>query len=230
MAIEVNNLDHFLGKKLRSFRVKMKWPLKILASKLNISIQQIQRYEQGTNKISASLLYEIAKIFNVPVSCFFEEFEKNQSPPETTKVGFNVVLVEDNVSDEFLLRKALEDFPEKLNIYTIHEGQQALNFFRSISQGDVTPLPKPDLILLDIYMPGMKGLDILKDIKKKPILKDIPVIVLSSSLNSDDITSSYNLQASGFIRKSFSFTEFKEHVHKAFSYWTKTVMLPSQTN
>lgn len=226
MAIDINDLDYFLGKKLRSFRVKMKWPLKTLASELNISIQQVQRYEQGINKISASLLYDIAQIFNVPITCFFEGF-KTSKQSTTAKTTFNVVLVEDNLSDEFLIRKALEDFPEKLSIYTIHDGQQALSYFRNISQGDVTPLPKPDLILLDVYLPGMKGLDILKDIKKRPILKDIPVIVLTSSMSSEDVVSSYHLQASGFIRKSFSFKEFKEQFHKAFTYWTKTVMLPS---
>jgi CheY-like chemotaxis protein/DNA-binding XRE family transcriptional regulator len=226
MGIEINDLDHFLGKKLRSFRVKMKWPLKTLAVKLGVSIQQVQRYEQGTNKISASLLYEIAKAFNMPLASFFEGYATNAAESTPEKTSFNVLMVEDNLSDEFLIRKALEDFPEKLNIYTIHDGQQALNFFRSIQQNEVNPLPKPDLILLDVYLPGMKGFDILKDIKKRPLLKDIPVIVLTSSLSSEDIASSYQHQASGFIRKSFSFKEFKDQCHKAFTYWTKTVILP----
>lgn len=68
-------LDRFLGKKLRSYRVKMRWPLKHMASELNVSIQQVQRYEQGTNKISASLLYLLAKIFGITPDSFFDGYE-----------------------------------------------------------------------------------------------------------------------------------------------------------
>ncbi|MBA8667246.1 response regulator [Holosporaceae bacterium 'Namur'] len=226
MSLEINNLDKFLGKKVRNFRVKMRWPLKKLASELNISIQQVQRYEQGINKISASLLYEIAKIFNAQITCFFEGFEAENSLVEEKKTHFNVLLVEDNLQDEFLIRKALEDFPEQITIYTIHSGQQALEYFRDSNEEGKSQFPKPDLILLDIYLPGMKGFDILKDIKKRPIYRDIPVIMLTSNVSSEDVLSSYHLQASGFIRKSFSFEEFKDQFHKAFTYWTKTVTLP----
>lgn len=227
MSLDINSLDKFLGKKVRNFRIKMRWPLKKLASELNISIQQVQRYEQGVNKISASLLYEIAKIFNAQISCFFEGFEESINIEEEIKTHFNVLLVEDNLQDEFLIRKALEDFPEQLNIYTIHNGQQALEYFRDSNEEGKSQFPKPDLILLDIYLPGMKGFDILKDIKKRAIYRDIPVIMLTSNVNSEDVLSSYHLQASGFIRKSFSFEEFKDQFHKAFTYWTKTVTLPS---
>ena len=226
MSVEINDLDRFLGKKIRSFRAKMRWPLKTVAGKLGVSLQQVQRYEQGVNKISATLLYDLANAFDIPIHCFFEGYEKQKTEGEKKSV-FNVLMVEDNLQDEFLIRRALEDFPEKLNIYTLREGEQALAFFRGLMDENTRDLPKPDLILLDLYLPGMKGLDILKDIKKRPHLADIPVIVLTSSLSSEDVVSLYHLHASGFIRKSFSFEEFKDQFHKAFTYWTKTVTLPT---
>lgn len=220
-------LDEYIGKKIRAFRLKMKWPLKVLASALQVSIQQVQRYEQGVNKISASLLFKLASVFQIEITNFFDGYNELGTAPTTKKEGFNVLLIDDDLNDEFLTRKALEDFPKKLNIYTIHDGNKALDFFRHINDGTVTQLPKPDLILLDLYLNGMKGFDILRDIKKRSNLRDIPVIMLTSSINTDDVTSSYHLHASGFIRKSFSFDEFKQQCHKAFEYWTQAVTLPS---
>ena len=166
MSVDTNNLDIFLGKRMRAFRAKMHWPLKVVASELGVSIQQVQRYEQGVNKISASMLFELSKLFSISIDCFFEGFDPDHTAQPEKKVGFNVLLVEDNLHDEFLIRKALDDFPKKLNIYTIHDGQQALSYFRNINEGEVTQIPKPDLIVLDLYLPGMKGFELLKDLKK----------------------------------------------------------------
>jgi len=215
--------DELLGKKVTFFRRKMNWPLKTLAAGLSVSIQQLQRYEKGVNKISAAMLYQLSKIFKVELSCFFEDFEIHTEQEEDV---YNVLLVEDNSSDEFLLRKALADFPKKLHIYTINDGQAALNFLSDIAHDSAQSLPKPDLIFLDLHLPSVRGLDILKDIKRRVHLNEIPVIVLSSSLNADDRAAAYSLQASGFIRKSFTYQEFKSQLHKAMAYWTDVVDLP----
>lgn len=219
----IDSKDEMLGKKVSFFRRKMNWPLKTLSAALDISIQQLQRYEKGVNKISASMLYQLSKIFNIELACFFEDFEV---PPAEEEDTWNVLLIEDNASDEFLLRKALADFPKKLNIYTINDGQAALNFLSEVSNDAVQVLPRPDLILLDLHLPSVRGLDILKDIKRRVHLNEIPVIVLSSSLNIDDRTAAYSLQASGFIRKSFAYKEFKEQLYKTMAYWTDVVDLP----
>lgn len=216
--------DETLGKKVTFFRNKMNWPLKTLASSLGVSIQQLQRYEKGVNKISASALYEMAKIFKIDIACFYEDFEVH----ETTLISeiYNILLIEDNDDDEFLLRKALSDFPKNLNIFCINDGQKALNFLHDLGTEKLESRPKPDLILLDLHLPNLRGLDILKDIKRRTYLHDIPVIVLSNSLNCDDRTTAYSLQASGFIRKSFSYEEFKNQLQAAMNYWTAVVDLP----
>ncbi|MEI6628409.1 MAG: helix-turn-helix domain-containing protein, partial [Alphaproteobacteria bacterium] len=159
-----DNRDEILGKKVAYFRGRMNWPLKTLAGDLGVSIQQLQRYEKGINKISATMIFELAKIFKVDLACFFEETESVlPSDPDV----FSILLVEDNVNDEFLLRKALSDFPKKLNIYTINDGFAATNFLNDINSGLEHDLPKPDLIFLDLHLPLMRGLDILKDTKRK---------------------------------------------------------------
>ena len=112
-GVGVDKRDETLGKKVSYFRGRMNWPLKTLASDLGVSIQQLQRYEKGINKISATMLFELARIFKVELTCFFENQESTL--PIKSDV-YNILLVEDNVNDEFLLRKALSDFPKKLNI------------------------------------------------------------------------------------------------------------------
>ncbi len=219
----VDKRDEILGRKVSYFRGRMNWPLKTLAGDLGVSIQQLQRYEKGINKISATMLFELARIFKVELACFFEDAE---SPASVESNVYNILLIEDNVNDEFLLRKALSDFPKKLNIYTINDGSSAMNFLNEICANLSQSLPKPDLIFLDLHLPVMRGLDILKDIKRKVQLQEIPVIVLSSSLNQEDRASAYSLQASGFIRKSFDYEEFKEHILQAMFYWTDAVELP----
>jgi len=221
----MRDIELFIGQKLRSFREKTNWPLKTLASHLGVSLQQLQRYEQGVNKISASLLFKTANIFNVPITSFFEGYE-NVEEKKDTKKDCDILLIEDDPNDEFLLKEALAEFPYSLNIYTIHNGNDAISFFRKLSLGEHVSLPKPNLIFLDLFIPPTNGLAILSDIKHRAFLKDIPVIVLTNSQNIDDIKESYKLQASGFIRKSFSFEEFKAQLCQALNYWIKTVELP----
>lgn len=218
-----NDRDRALGKKVSQFRAKMNWPLKTLAADLGVSIQQLQRYEKGVNKISAIMLYELSKIFKVGLSSFFENTGISSTDNEDI---YNILLIEDNSNDEFLLRKALADFKKKLNVYSINDGFAAINFLNDVSNNSVHDLPKPDLIFLDLHLPLVRGLDILKDIKRKVNLQDIPVIVLSNSINPEDRAAAYSLQASGFIRKSFAYEEFKQHILKAMAYWTDVVELP----
>ena len=85
MPRNAKDLDKFIGNKIRFFRKQRGWGLKTLAMKLDISIQQLQKYEIGLNKISASTLYDLIKIFNLSVDTFFESFENNQTYKNNNK-------------------------------------------------------------------------------------------------------------------------------------------------
>lgn len=222
----IDQRDVMLGRKVTFFRKRMNWPLKTLAADLNVSIQQLLRYEKGLNKISAVMLYQLAEIFKIEVQYFFEEFDNALSSDED---NFRVLLIEDSANDEFLLRKALTDFPRKVHIYTLNDGKSAKNFFDDLchEQEVVDVLPKPHLILMDLNLPSVRGLELLRDIKRRSQLCEIPVVVLSSSSNAEDRDAAYNLQASGFIRKSFSYSEFKNQLFQALIYWIDVVDLPN---
>jgi CheY-like chemotaxis protein len=228
MALYINELDLYLGKRIKDFRTKVRWPLKTLAMKLGISIQQLQRYETGINKIPASLLYVIAQELNTDVAFFYEGYHDLSESLSLSCTPNNILLIEENRNDEFLFRQAITEFPEKLNVFSCHDGQEAINFFRSLEGSTVLFFPKPDLIFLDLVLPILDGFDVLRDIKHRPTLQNIPVVIFSRNSSHEDMLRSYCLHASGFINKSFSYNEVKEQLHKTLSYWIDTVVLPTQ--
>lgn len=227
MSLNINELDLYLGKRIKVFRIKMCWSLKTLAMKLGISVQQLQRYETGVNKISASLLYMIAHEFKTDVAFFYEGYRGLPIGLSLSHPPSNILYIEDNKDDEFLFRKALMEFPEKLNVFTCHDGEEAMNFFRGLDK-DSLFFPQPDLIFLDLALPIISGFDLLRDIKRRPILQNIPVVIFSRNASHEDMLKSYYLHASGFINKSFSYNEVKEQLHKTLDYWIHTVVLPTQ--
>lgn len=216
--------DVFLGKKIHTMREKLGLPLKCIAMDLNISLQQLQRYEKGQNRIPAQVIFQLSEKFNVPFEYFFTGWLDKNTPKNNHL--FNLLLIEDNEGDEFLIRKALEDFPCDINIFSFHCGEKALKYIRDFSNQEYNDFPFPDIIFLDLNLPYVKGMDILKEIKRRPELQKIPVIILTNSLESSDRRKAYQLHSSGFIRKCFVFDEFKKTLHDTLQYWTKAVILP----
>ncbi len=175
MPLNINELDVYLGKRVKAFRSKLRWLLRTLAMKLGISIQQLQRYETGMNKISASLLYTIAHEFKTDVSFFYEGYQGRPKGLPPLHSPSNILLIEENKDDEVLFRQAVMEFPEKLNVFTCHDGEEAINFFRSLDESAALFFPKPDLIFLDLAIPSICGFEVLKDIKRRPNLQNTPV-------------------------------------------------------
>ncbi|HXF90598.1 MAG TPA: helix-turn-helix transcriptional regulator, partial [Candidatus Nitrosotenuis sp.] len=95
----MQDIDHYVARKLRYYRNKMNWPLKTLAAKLGISLQQLQRYENCTNKISAGMLYQLAEILKIDIACFFDGY--NQQSHDLQIHKYKILLIEDNADDEF---------------------------------------------------------------------------------------------------------------------------------
>jgi CheY-like chemotaxis protein/DNA-binding XRE family transcriptional regulator len=214
-------LDLFLAQKLRFYRKQMKWPLKKIADALGLSLQHIQRYEQGVTKISASLLYRVAHLLKMDVNDFFEGFEDND--PLKDHDNLRILLIEDNPNDVFFFQKALDDYAKKIQIYIINDGEKASLFFSSPPQ-----VFKPDLIFMDIHLPHVRGLDLLQTLKRHPFWKNIPVVILTTSVSDEDLKRAYDLQSSGFLRKSFSFDVFKQNLIHTLNYWDNAVKLPEK--
>lgn len=135
-----------------------------------------------------------------------------------------ILLVEDNPADVMLTREAFEDAQFPHHLHHARDGLDALNFLRRA--GPHAHAPRPDVILLDLNMPRMTGLELLDILKIDPDLRSIPVIVLTTSRAESDIWRSYNLHANAYIPKPVSIAEFEDVIQTLGNFWFRKVALP----
>lgn len=227
-------VEHYVGDRLREKRQRLGLSLEKLALKLDVSFQQLQKYEKGQTKIPASTLFRLSQLLQVPIGYFFDGFvdEADQEAAHRTpdiiqqepRKELNVLIVEDDPDDDYLIRKALEDYDLSLNLHTVHDGEKALELLKQKKTSSL--FPSPNLILLDLSLPKFDGHMLLRAIKKNPALAEISVVILTNSISHPEMTQTYKNHASGYICKSFDFKAFKKSMHTVMDYWAKTVVLP----
>ena len=126
-----------------------------------------------------------------------------------------ILLVEDNATDEKLTLRALRNGNVPAEVVVARDGKEAIDV---LFGADPKPA-RPDLILLDIKLPKLSGLEVLEEIRKHDDTEAIPVVMLTSSDDMYDIATSYRLGANSYIRKTEDFDQFMEHVRLAGLYW-----------
>jgi CheY-like chemotaxis protein len=131
-----------------------------------------------------------------------------------------ILLVEDDSVDVMSVKRAFNDLNIKNQLVTTANGEEALDYLKN--SGNTIPC----MIFLDLNMPKMNGLEFLRIIKTDGILKQIPVIVLTTSSQEEDIIESYKFSVAGYIVKSVDYTEFAEAMKTINQYWTLS-KLPS---
>ncbi len=134
-----------------------------------------------------------------------------------------IFLVEDNWGDIRLIQEALKGSGVDYEVAIARDGVEAMAYLRG--EGD-QPVPLPDLILLDLNLPRKDGREVLAEIKADPRLKRIPVVVLTTSRNDDDIIKSYDLHVNCYISKSRNLSELFKIVRGIEEFWLETVTLP----
>jgi CheY-like chemotaxis protein len=129
----------------------------------------------------------------------------------------HILLVEDNEGDIVLTLDAFEECKLKTEISVVRNGQEALDFL--YKKEKYTDAKKPDLILLDINLPIFNGHEVLLQIKTDPILKKIPVIMLTTSSNQKDIDNAYLNYCNSYVKKPLDIGEFLEAILKIEQFW-----------
>ncbi len=137
-----------------------------------------------------------------------------------------ILLVEDNKADIRLVEEALKNSTISHRIIIVRDGVDAMAYLRRT--GDYQEAIRPDLIILDLNLPKKDGREVLAEIKVDPQLKRIPVIVLTTSRNEDDVDRSYELNANCYITKSRNLSQLFAIVKRIEEFWLETVTLPSQ--
>ncbi|MFP4466144.1 MAG: response regulator [Candidatus Goldiibacteriota bacterium] len=138
----------------------------------------------------------------------------------------SVLLVEDKPSDVRLVIEAFKQTKIQNNLSVVSTGEEALKFLRKT--GKYKDAPRPDIILLDLKLPGKSGHDVLKSIKEDEKLMTIPVIMLTHSDSPADIKKSYKYNANCYITKPFKMKDFIELVKYIEKFWFNYVKLPGE--
>jgi len=142
-----------------------------------------------------------------------------------TNKPFDVLLVDDDEGNAFLLQQATGHAEVKVNLHTVYNGKEALAFLRK--EGAYATAPTPHLILLDINMPVMNGLETLTALVSDPLLRGQPVVVFTTSADERDIGRLYDLRCNTYIVKPKDFEGFEKMVNLIYQYWFTAAALPS---
>jgi two-component system, chemotaxis family, response regulator Rcp1 len=135
-----------------------------------------------------------------------------------------ILLVEDNPADARLTAEALKQSKVVNNLHVVLDGEQAMSFLRR-ENGHVDA-PTPDLILLDLNMPRKDGREVLQEIKSDDALKTIPVVIMTTSREEQDVMTSYSSHANCYIRKPLDVNGLFDVVSKIENFWFEIVALP----
>ncbi|HEY9637854.1 MAG TPA: response regulator [Coleofasciculaceae cyanobacterium] len=135
-----------------------------------------------------------------------------------------ILIVQDNPEHTGLIKDALNDKAARHQIVAIADGVQAMDFLNR--RGNYADATRPDLILLDLNLPGKDGRELLAEIKANPQLRRIPIVVLTISANQEDIFRSYALQGNCYVIKSSDLEQLFQIVKRIEEFWLGIVTLP----
>ena len=132
----------------------------------------------------------------------------------------DILIVEDEPAHAELTKRAIRKSGNANRISIVSDGEEAFDYlYHRGKYEDIVRYPLPGLILLDIKLPGVDGIEVLKTIKEDALLKRIPVIILTTSEREEDIARSYNHYANSYLTKPVGFKEFEEKIRQIEFYW-----------
>lgn len=137
-----------------------------------------------------------------------------------------ILLADDDEDDRMMTRKAFERHRLANDFYTVNDGEELMRFL--LRQGEYAQAPRPGIILLDLNMPRKDGREALREIKAHEELRTIPVVILTTSSEEEDILKTYDLGASSYITKPVGFESMVKIVEALGQYWFQVVKLPQQ--
>jgi CheY-like chemotaxis protein len=136
-----------------------------------------------------------------------------------------ILLIEDNEADVRLTKEGIKEAKMLNDLYVVNDGIKAMDFLNH--KGEFEDMPVPDLILLDLNLPKKDGREVLEEIKQDPKLKQIPVVILTTSEAEQDILKSYKLHANCYVTKPIGINQFVDVIKAIEGFWLTIVKLPN---
>jgi CheY-like chemotaxis protein len=142
-------------------------------------------------------------------------------------VPIEVLLVEDDPGDVLMTREAFDEHKVRNNLNVVSDGADALAYVRR--EREFADATRPDLILLDLNLPKRDGREVLKELKTDPDLREIPIVVLTTSSAESDVLASYQLHANAYVTKPVDFERFISAVKQIDDFFVSLVKLPRRS-
>ena len=137
-----------------------------------------------------------------------------------------ILLIEDNPADQALCREAFSEINRDIRLTIAGNGTEALRIL-SERGANATRSPLPGLILLDIQLPGISGLEVLSRLRGDPALTLLPVLMFTTSRHLSDVQEAYRLRANGYLVKPFDYENLRQLMQRTAEFWLDCVVLPA---
>jgi len=137
---------------------------------------------------------------------------------------FHILLIEDSRADVKIIERALQEGNVAHRLTVIPDGQQAIDYLARLNEPDTPDDAAPDLVLLDLNLPGLDGCQVLSRIKGDPALRTIPVVVLTTSHREEDVVQTYQAGANTYIPKPDEYPRYRDLVATLHHYWHETAL------
>jgi CheY-like chemotaxis protein/DNA-binding XRE family transcriptional regulator len=225
MKHDDKTIDTHIGQKIRERRVQLRLSQAELGAALDVSAQQVQRYETGENGLGLNRLSTLATILNVQPSFFTDELPTTPSDPSGI-VGrglgraLRILVVEDDPNDILLFQKAVDRLAQPPALHALQRAEDVFHYLNKPGSHGY-----PDIVMLDINMPRVTGIDLLRQIKSSAH-KKLPVVIFTNSVRTKDMLACYEAQANSFVQKSADLRQFYEDVERIVLYWSSMAILP----
>ena len=215
------DIERRFGSAVRHWRERLHISQDELARRSGLHRTYISDVERGSRNVSLKSVEKLADGLGVTVLTLFSHFaEKPATQPLTTDEMVDILLVEDRPEDVELTLEALKSAHVANRFFTVNDGAAALDFlFGTGTFAHRRPDDHPQIILLDLNLPKIDGLEVLRRVKSDARTRNIPVVVLTSSKNSRDIVLSKQLGASTYIVKPVDFQNFSAVALQLSLHW-----------
>ena len=211
-----------LSEVIRERRLQLGISQSELSNKAGLHRTYISEVERGTQNLTIETLGKLADALETSVLILVEDASR---AVRFTENPIQILLAEDSAADIHMVERALKAAKMPTELVVLTDGRETLDYLTQKGNHGASSLP--DLILLDLHLPRKNGYEILKEIKIDNRLKQIPVVVLTNSESSVDVSKSYDLHANTFITKPVSQKKFQEAIHRVLDYWFGVASLPN---
>ncbi len=139
-----------------------------------------------------------------------------------------ILIADDDPDDRLMAREALNQTWPPSQVFCVEDGEELLDFLHNRGEYENNPHPTPDLVLLDLNMPRKNGVEALREIKSTPEFRQLPVVVLTTSREEEDIYRTYDLGVNSFITKPVTYEALLNTMKILGKYWFEVVQLPTE--